>query len=128
MQESFSPGREGTFCISVEVDEISVSQGEKITVTLFNNGGIIWTNPDDDSKALIMWGDSDSNSGVNLNSPLLDIEMMEPNVDGNQVYFPVRFHSEFGDELAIAETLTAKVLEMKSEVTLMLALLLQVSR
>ena len=106
----FSPGREGTFCISVEVDEISVSQGEKITVTLFNNGGIIWTNPDDDSKALIMWGDSDSNSGVNLNSPLLDIEMMEPNVDGNQVYFPVRFHSEFGDELAIAETLTAKVL------------------
>ena len=106
----FAPGREGTFCISVEVDEISVSQGEKFTVTLFNNGGIIWTNPDDDSKALVMWGDPDSNSGVNLNSPLLDIEMMEPNVDGNQVYFPVRFHSEFGDELAIAETLTAKVL------------------
>ena len=106
----FQPGREGTFCISVEMDEISVSQGEKITVTLFNNGGIIWTNPDDDSKALILWGDSDSNSGLNLNSPLLDIEMMEPNVDGNQVYFPVRFHSEFGDELAIAETLTAKIL------------------
>ena len=106
----FQPGREGTFCISVEIDEISVSQGEKITVTLFNNGGIIWTNPDDDSKALILWGDSDSNSGLNLNSPLLDIEMMEPNVDGNQVYFPVRFHSEFGDELAIANTLTAKVL------------------
>lgn len=106
----FQPGREGTFCISVEMDEISVSRGEKITVTLFNNGGIIWTNPDDDSKALIMWGDSDSNSGLNLNSPLLDIEMMEPNVDGNQVYFPVRFHSEFGDELAIANTLTAKVL------------------
>tara|TARA_B100000925_G_scaffold291144_1_gene278241 strand:- start:3000 stop:4970 length:1971 start_codon:yes stop_codon:yes gene_type:complete len=106
----FQPGREGTFCISVEIDEISVSQGEKITVTLFNNGGIIWTNPDDDSKALILWGDSDSNSGLNLNSPLLDIEMMEPNVDGNQVYFPVRFHSEFGDELAIAETLTAKIL------------------
>ena len=106
----FQPGREGTFCISVEIDEISVSQGEKITVTLFNNGGIIWTNPDDDSKALILWGDSDSNSGLNLNSPLLDIEMMEPNVDGNQVYFPVRFHSEFGDELAIAGTLTAKIL------------------
>ncbi len=106
----FSPGREGTFCIEVDVDEISVSRGEKITVTLFNNGGVIWTNPDDDSKALIMWGDANSNSGLSLNSPLLDIEMMEPNVDGNQVYFPVRFHSEFGDELAIAETLTAKVL------------------
>jgi len=106
----FQPGREGTFCIEVEVDEISVSRGEKITVSLFNNGGVIWTNPDDDSKAMIMWGDTDSNSGLVLNSPLLDIEMMEPNVDGNQVYFPVRFHSEFGDELAIAETLTAKVL------------------
>ncbi|MAK26114.1 MAG: hypothetical protein CMA02_02445 [Euryarchaeota archaeon] len=106
----FQPGREGTFCIEVEVDEISVSRGEKITVTLFNNGGVIWTNPDDDSRALIMWGDADSNSGLSLNSPLLDIEMMEPNVDGNQVYFPVRFHSEFGDELAIAGTLTAKVL------------------
>lgn len=105
----FQPGREGTFGVNVEVDEISVSRGEIITVTLFNNGGVIWTNPDDDSKALIMWGGADSNSGLFLNAPLVDIEMMEPNVDGTEVYFPVRFHSAFGDELAVASTLTAKI-------------------
>ncbi len=105
----FQPGREGTFTIDISVDEMSVSRGDTITVTAFMNGGVMWSNPDDDSKVLIMWGDADSNSGLYLNAPLLEIEMMEPNVDGNQVYFPVRFNSAFGDELAIASTLTAKV-------------------
>ena len=106
----FAPGREGTFVIEISMDEMTVSRGDTIRVTTFMNGGIIWSNPDDDSKAIIMWGGPESASGLYLDAPLLDIEMMEPNVDGNQVYFPVRFHSEFGDELAIAETLTAKVL------------------
>ena len=52
----FAPGREGTFVIEVSMDEMMVSRGDTITVTTFMNGGIIWSNPDDDSKAIIMWG------------------------------------------------------------------------
>ena len=105
----FQPGREGTFVIQVSVDEMSVSRGDAIIVTTFMNGGIMWSNPDDNSKAMIIWGGPDSDSGLYLNAPLVEIEMNEPNPDGDTVYLPIRLNSEHASELANMETMEAKI-------------------
>ena len=105
----FSPGREGTFVIDVSVDEMSVSRGDTIRVTTFMNGGIIWSNPDDNSKALIMWGGPDSASGLYLNAPLVEIEMYDPNPDGDIVYLPIRLHSTHATDLADMQQMKATI-------------------
>ena len=105
----FSPGREGTFVIDVSVDEMSVSRGDTIRVTTFMNGGIIWSNPDDNSKAIIKWGGQESASGLYLDAPLVEIEIFEPNTDGDVVYLPIRLHSEHATDLADMQEMVAKI-------------------
>ena len=102
-------GRGGTYEMDVDIDQINVNRGDRIRVSFYLENGIIWSSPDDESGMWISWGGPESAAGIRVNAPLLDIEMMEPNVDGNEVFFPIRFHSAYADELATTESLTAKI-------------------
>tara|TARA_B100000459_G_C8597644_1_gene210489 strand:+ start:3703 stop:5757 length:2055 start_codon:yes stop_codon:yes gene_type:complete len=102
-------GRGPSFDIDVEIDELVVNQGEQIIVTFYLENGIMWTSPDDNSKMFVSWGGPESTAGLVVNAPLVEIEMMEPNVDGNEVFFPIRFHSSFANELAKSDSMIAKI-------------------
>ena len=102
-------GRGPTFEMDVEIDELVVNQGEQIIVSFYLENGVIWSSPDDNSKMFVSWGGPESTAGIVVDAPLLEIGMMEPNVDGNEVFFPIQFYSSFANELAKSEDMIAKI-------------------
>ena len=93
----------------MEIDELNVNQGEQIIVSFYLENGVIWSSPDDNSKMFVSWGGPESTAGIVVDAPLLEIGMMEPNVDGNEVFFPIQFYSSFANELAKSEDMVAKI-------------------
>ena len=102
-------GRGGTYDIPVEIDEIQVNQGDTLKLIFYLEGGVIWNSPDDNSEMFLTWGGPSSDAGLIMNSPLVTIDMLEPNADGDVVYLPIRLHSDYAAELADLQNMEAKM-------------------
>ena len=65
--------------------------------------------PAADAKLEFFWGE-DEDSSLEATIPLMDIFMVEPEVEGSDVYLAVRLDSPWGlSTLAMAESITLKV-------------------
>ncbi|MDP6906845.1 MAG: hypothetical protein QF440_05455 [Candidatus Thalassarchaeaceae archaeon] len=99
--ESGNPGtylsQDGTVSVSVEIPERFIRSGDTIAIT-FAVRSLLFTQPGDDTAIRFVWGE-DTDSAISVNLPLLDIEMPNALIVGDEVFFPIILKSGFGDRM-----------------------------
>ena len=71
---------------------------------------VLFSVPAADAKLEFFWGSEDEASSLEATVPLMDIYMVEPEIEGSDVYLAVRLDSPWGlSTLAMAESITLKV-------------------
>ena len=89
---------EGEVVIPIEVLAGEVRSGDKIKLT-FSVRSLSFSSPGDEAGIRFVWGTDDFRARISMKLPLVSIDMKEPSVNGNLVYFPVLLKSGFGDTM-----------------------------
>tara|TARA_B110000902_G_scaffold92408_1_gene109679 strand:- start:30 stop:2069 length:2040 start_codon:yes stop_codon:yes gene_type:complete len=106
---SFLAQGTGTLTFEIDVDAVSISDNGAIELTLTARS-VVFTLPTGDAKLEFLWGSEDSDSTIEAEIPLFDLTLLEPEVEGSEVYFSVVIDSNWGmDMLSKSESLEMKV-------------------
>ncbi len=106
---SFLAQGKGSLSLDIDVDSFSTSGSSNIEVELTVQA-VLFSVPAADAKLEFFWGSESEDSSIEATIPLLDILMVEPEVEGSDVYLAVRLDSPWGlTTLAMAESITLKV-------------------
>jgi len=95
---SFLAQGTGTLTFEIDVDATSISDNGAIELTL-SARSVVFTLPTGDAKLEFLWGSEDSDSTVEAEIPLLDLTLLEPEVEGSEVYFSVLIDSNWGMDM-----------------------------
>ena len=88
----------GTLTFDIDVDATSISDMGAIELTLTARS-LIFTIPTGDAQLEFFWGSEDKDSFIEAEIPLFDMSLMEPEVEGSDVYFSVLIDSNWGMDL-----------------------------
>ena len=106
---SFLAQGKGSLSLDIDVDSFSTSGSSNIEVELTVQA-VLFSVPAADAKLDFFWGSESEDSSLEATIPLLDIFMVEPEVEGSDVYLAVRLDSPWGlTTLAMAESIMLKV-------------------
>ena len=99
----------GTLTFDIDVEAFTTGGSSNIEVELAVQT-VLFSVPGADAKLEFFWGGEDNPSSLEATIPLMDIFMVEPEVEGSDVYLAVRLDSPWGlSTLAIAESIVLKV-------------------
>jgi len=102
---SFLAQGTGTLTFDIDIDATSISDNGAIELTLTART-VVFTLPTGDAKLDFLWGSEDSDSTVEAEIPLFDLTLLEPEVEGSEVYFAVVIDSNWGmDVLSKSDSL-----------------------
>ena len=102
---SFLAQGTGTLTFDIDIDATSISDNGAIELTLTART-VVFTLPTGDAKLNFLWGSEDSDSTVEAEIPLFDLTLLEPEVEGSEVYFSVVIDSNWGmDVLSKSDSL-----------------------
>ena len=106
---SFLPQGTGTLTFDIDIESLSTSGSSNIELEL-KAQAVVFQVPGADAKFEFFWGSEDDASSLEATIPLLDILMLEPEVEGSDVYLAVRLDSTWGlSTLALSESISLKV-------------------
>lgn len=106
---SFLAQGTGSLRFDIDVESFAASGSSNIEVELTVQA-VLFSVPASDAKLEFFWGSESEDSSLEATIPLLDILMVEPEVEGSDVYLAVRLDSPWGlTTLAMAESITMKV-------------------
>ena len=106
---SFLAQGSGSLTFDIEVESFTASGSSNIEIELAAQA-VLFSVPAADAKLEFFWGSEDEASSLEATIPLMDIFMMEPEIEGSDVYLAVRLDSPWGlSTLAMAESITLKV-------------------
>jgi hypothetical protein len=112
---SLSPGNsflsqgEGVLNFDIEVDSFLVSASNTIEIELAAQT-IVFQVPTSDSELVFKWGTEEYDSSLEVTIPLVDIRLIEPEIEGKDVYIPISIESPYGmSTLALTESLALYV-------------------
>ena len=96
--ELYLPEGSGTIDIDIPVSQGSISSNEQVSVTFFVQS-LIFAVPGNEASTEFIWGTNDFRGHISANLQILSIDMLDPIVEGHNVYFPVVLISGFGLQL-----------------------------
>ncbi len=106
---SFLAQGSGSLTFEIDVESLSTTGTSNIELEL-EAQAIVFSVPGADAKLEFLWGSEDDASSLEATIPLLDILMLEPEIEGSDVYLGVRLDSPWGlTTLALAESITLRV-------------------
>ena len=106
---SFLAQGSGSLSFDIEVEAFTTSGSSNIEVELAVQT-VLFSVPAAGAKLEFFWGSEDEASSLEATVPLMDIYMVEPEIEGSDVYLAVRLDSPWGlSTLAMAESITLKV-------------------
>jgi hypothetical protein len=106
---SFLPQGSGALTFDIEVEELTTSGSSNIELELTAQA-VVFSVPGADAKLEFLWGGEDEASSIEATIPLMDILMLEPEVEGSDVYLAVLLDSPWGlSTLALAESIDLRV-------------------
>ena len=106
---SFLAQGSGALSFDIDVEAFTTSGSSNIEIELAAQA-VLFSVPAADAKLEFFWGSEDEDSSLEATIPLMDIFMVEPEVEGSDVYLAVRLDSPWGlSTLAMAESITLKV-------------------
>jgi len=98
----------GELEVSVEVGQESLSEGDKIELTLTVQN-LIFTSPGEETGVRFLWGSEQYSAHISVKLPLLEITMKEASVIGELAYFPIMINSGFEDRIWSSSEGNAKI-------------------
>ncbi|MBT61374.1 MAG: hypothetical protein CMA63_07490 [Euryarchaeota archaeon] len=106
---SFLAQGTGTLVFDIDIDAASISDNGLIELTLTARS-IVFTLPTGEAKIEFQWGSEDSDSNIEAEIPLMDLTLLEPEVEGSDVYFSVVIDSNWGmDILSKSDVLEMRI-------------------
>ena len=106
---SFLAQGSGTMVFDIEVESFSISGSNKVELEL-EAQGVVFSVPAGDAKLEFLWGSEEDDSSLQATLPLLDIMILEPEVEGSEVYVSVTLDSPWGmSTLALSDSIGLKV-------------------
>lgn len=106
---SFLAQGTGTLVFDIDIDATSISDNGLIELTLTARS-VVFSLPTGDAKIDFLWGSEESDSNIEAEIPLMDLTLLEPEVEGSDVYFSVVIDSNWGmDILSKSDSLEMKI-------------------
>ncbi len=106
---SFLAQGTGSMTFEIEVEAMTTSGSSNIELEMTAQA-VVFSVPGADAKLEFLWGSEDDASSLEATIPVMDILMVEPEVEGSDVYLAVRLDSPWGlSTLAMAESISLKV-------------------
>jgi hypothetical protein len=106
---SFLPQGTGTLDFDIEVDQTTVSSSSNVVLTLTART-VVFNLPTGDARLEFQWGSEESDSILEGEMPLVSLTLLEPEVEGSEVYFSVVIDSYWGTKiLSNSESLNMRV-------------------
>ena len=106
---SFLAQGSGSLVFDIDVEAFTTSGSSNIEIELTVQA-VLFSVPAADAKLEFLWGSEDDASSLEATIPLMDIFMVEPEIEGSDVYLAVRLDSPWGlSTLAMAESIMLKV-------------------
>jgi hypothetical protein len=106
---SFLPQGSGTLSFDIEVEAMTTSGSSNIELELTAQA-VVFSVPGAEAKLEFLWGGEDDASSLEATIPLMDIVMLEPEIEGSDVYLAVLLDSPWGlSTLALAESIDLRV-------------------
>ena len=99
----------GSLVFEIDVESMTTSGSSNIELE-FTAQTVVFSVPGADAKLEFLWGSEDDASSLEATIPLLDMFMVEPEVEGSDVYIAVRLDSPWGlSTLALSESINMRV-------------------
>ena len=80
----------GSLTFDIDVETLTASGSSNIELELTVQA-VVFSVPATDAKLEFLWGSEDKDSSIEATIPLVDILMVEPEVEGSDVYLAVHF-------------------------------------
>jgi hypothetical protein len=104
---SFLAQGTGTLEFDIDVDQGVLSNPIKVQLTART---IVFSVPASDAKLELKWGSFDDDAILTATIPLLELKLLDPEIEGSNVYLPLIIDSPWGMEtLAHSDSITMKV-------------------
>jgi hypothetical protein len=106
---SFLAQGSGALAFDIEIDAMTTSGSSNIELELTAQA-VVFSVPGADAKLEFLWGGEDEASSLEATIPVMDIMMLEPEIEGSDVYLAVRLDSPWGlSTLALSESIALRV-------------------
>ena len=107
--DSFLGQGTGTLRFEIDVDSTSISSSSNVVLTVTARS-VVFNLPTGDAQLQFQWGSEDSDSVIKGDMPLMSLTLLEPEVEGSEVYFSVVIDSSWGTKiLSNSESLNMRV-------------------
>jgi hypothetical protein len=104
---SFLAQGTGTLEFDIDVDQGVLSNPIKVQLTART---VVFNVPELGAKLEIKWGSFDDDAILTATIPLLELKLLDPEIEGSDVYLPLIIDSAWGmDTLAHSDSITMKV-------------------
>ena len=99
----------GTLSFDIEIEAFTSTGNSNLELVLTAQT-IVFEVPNSDASFELQWGTESKDSSLTATIPLLDIWMMEPEIEGSDVYLAVRLDSPWGlSTLSLSESISLLV-------------------
>jgi hypothetical protein len=95
---SFLAQGSGTLNFDIDVEATSISSASNVVLTITART-VVFSLPAGDAKLEFQWGSEDADSIIEGEMPLLSLNLLEPEVEGSEVYFSVVIDSYWGTKI-----------------------------
>ena len=108
-QSTFIGQGSSTLTVDVPVEALTLSEGWDLEVVLLART-VIFSVPQSDSQLIVEWGSEDEDASLTGEMPVVAMNLLEVEVEGEDAYFGVVIESAFGtDLLAFSDDLSLRV-------------------
>ena len=95
---SFLAQGSGTLNFDIDVEATSISSASNVVLTITART-VVFSLPAGDAKLEFQWGSEDADSIIEGEMPLLSLNLLEPEIEGSEVYFSVVIDSYWGTKI-----------------------------
>ena len=95
---SFLAQGSGTLNFDIDVEATSISSASNVVLTITART-VVFSLPAGDEKLEFQWGSEDADSIIESEMALLSLNLLEPEIEGSEVYFSVVIDSYWGTKI-----------------------------
>ena len=95
---SFLAQGKGTLSFDIDVDTTTISSSSNVVLTVTARS-VVFSLPAGEAQLEFQWGSEDSDSVLEGEMPLMSLTLLEPEVEGSEVYFSVVLDSSWGTKI-----------------------------
>ncbi len=107
--DSFLAQGTGTLQFEIDVDSTSISSSSNVVLTVTARS-VVFNLPTGEAQLQFQWGSEESDSVIKGDMPLMSLTLLEPEVEGSEVYFSVVIDSSWDTKiLSNSESLNMRV-------------------